>query len=288
MPEGPIVEHPPKGQNPTPDTTPTPNLPRDNANHGDSGVDPNAPVTPEGGVLDDGSGRLLISSQLTPAGAVPSTDSIVALGKSQAMFQLGGGEVTHRDVIVGFDGAGALVQTGGRLTLDSLYLAATGESGALVSLEGGQLLVTRSTPDMPHVIEIGGAGKAELRLAGGTIGEVGSGTGASVVVGSMRAAEGTLRGWGDVRLTGVLSNNGKVIRRKTCNSVAPGAVATDINKEDFADPERVARIRQRVPLGRVGTPDDIAGPVVFFASDAARYVNGASVLVDGGMFVNLQ
>ena len=74
----------------------------------------------------------------------------------------------------------------------------------------------------------------------------------------------------------------------TCNSVAPGGVATDINKEDFADPERVARIRQRVPLGRAGTPDDIAGPVVFLASDAARYVNGASLLVDGGLFVNLQ
>lgn len=74
----------------------------------------------------------------------------------------------------------------------------------------------------------------------------------------------------------------------TCNSVAPGGVATDINKEDFADRKKMERIRQRVPLGRAGTPDDIAGPVVFLASDAARYVNGASVLVDGGMFVNLQ
>ncbi|MEZ4500276.1 MAG: glucose 1-dehydrogenase [Thermomicrobiales bacterium] len=74
----------------------------------------------------------------------------------------------------------------------------------------------------------------------------------------------------------------------TCNSVAPGGVATDINKEDLANPEKLARVRQRVPLGRVGTPDDIAGPVVFLASDAARYVNGASLLVDGGLFVNLQ
>ncbi|MGD9713185.1 MAG: SDR family NAD(P)-dependent oxidoreductase [Thermomicrobiales bacterium] len=74
----------------------------------------------------------------------------------------------------------------------------------------------------------------------------------------------------------------------TCNSVAPGGVATDINKDDFADPEKAARIRQRVPLGRAGTPDDIAGPVVFLASDSARYVNGASLLVDGGLFVNLQ
>ncbi len=74
----------------------------------------------------------------------------------------------------------------------------------------------------------------------------------------------------------------------TCNSVAPGGVATDINKEDFKRPETTERINNRVPLGRVGTPDDIAGPVVFLASDAARYVNGSQLLVDGGMFVNLQ
>ncbi|CAN5771467.1 3-oxoacyl-[acyl-carrier-protein] reductase [soil metagenome] len=74
----------------------------------------------------------------------------------------------------------------------------------------------------------------------------------------------------------------------TCNSVAPGAVATDINKEDFAEPGKLDYLNSRIPLGRPGAPDDIAGPVVFLASDAARYVNGASVLVDGGMFVNLQ
>jgi L-rhamnose 1-dehydrogenase len=74
----------------------------------------------------------------------------------------------------------------------------------------------------------------------------------------------------------------------TCNSVAPGAVATDINKEDFAEPGKVDYLRGRIPVGRVGVPDDIAGPVAFLASDAARYVNGASLLVDGGMFVNLQ
>jgi len=74
----------------------------------------------------------------------------------------------------------------------------------------------------------------------------------------------------------------------TCNSVAPGAVATDINKEDFAEPGKLDHQNSRIPLGRPGAPDDIAGPVVFLASDAARYVNGASLLVDGGMFVNLQ
>ena len=44
----------------------------------------------------------------------------------------------------------------------------------------------------------------------------------------------------------------------------------------------------RVPLGRLGAPEDLAGPAIFLASDMARYVNGAALLVDGGMLVNLQ
>jgi L-rhamnose 1-dehydrogenase len=41
-------------------------------------------------------------------------------------------------------------------------------------------------------------------------------------------------------------------------------------------------------LGRLGQPDDVAGPILFLASDLARYVTGAALLVDGGAFVNLQ
>ena len=74
----------------------------------------------------------------------------------------------------------------------------------------------------------------------------------------------------------------------TCNSVMPGAIATDINREDLSDREKRAYFERRIPVGRLGEPDDIAGPVVFLASDAARYVNGAGLLVDGGLFVNLQ
>jgi L-rhamnose 1-dehydrogenase len=73
-----------------------------------------------------------------------------------------------------------------------------------------------------------------------------------------------------------------------CNSVMPGTIATDINKEDLADPRKRAYMEDRIPLGRLGEPRDVAGCVVFLASDLARYVTGASVLVDGGLFVNLQ
>jgi L-rhamnose 1-dehydrogenase len=74
----------------------------------------------------------------------------------------------------------------------------------------------------------------------------------------------------------------------TCNSIMPGTIATDINKEDLSNPEKRAYMERRIPLGRLGEPADIAGPVAFLASDAARYVNGAGLLVDGGLFVNLQ
>ncbi len=73
-----------------------------------------------------------------------------------------------------------------------------------------------------------------------------------------------------------------------CNSVLPGTILTDINKDDLADAGKRERMAARIPLGRLGQPEDLAGPIVFLASDMARYVTGAALLVDGGAFVNLQ
>ena len=74
----------------------------------------------------------------------------------------------------------------------------------------------------------------------------------------------------------------------TCNSVAPGTIETDINAEDLSDPEKRALMESRTPVGRLGAPEDIGPPVAFLASDEAAYITGASLLVDGGLFVNLQ
>lgn len=73
-----------------------------------------------------------------------------------------------------------------------------------------------------------------------------------------------------------------------CNSVLPGTILTEINREDLADSAKRDRMTRRIPLGRLGEPDDLAGPIIFLASDMARYVTGAALLVDGGAFVNLQ
>lgn len=73
-----------------------------------------------------------------------------------------------------------------------------------------------------------------------------------------------------------------------CNSVLPGTILTDINKDDLADPRKREYMEGRIPLGRLGQPEDIGGAVAFLASDMAAYVTGAALLVDGGAFVNLQ
>lgn len=73
-----------------------------------------------------------------------------------------------------------------------------------------------------------------------------------------------------------------------CNSVLPGTIRTAINEDDLAETKKRDYMESRIPLQRLGAPDDIAGPAVFLASDMARYITGSSLLVDGGALVNLQ
>lgn len=73
-----------------------------------------------------------------------------------------------------------------------------------------------------------------------------------------------------------------------CNALLPGTIRTQLNEEDLADDEKRKYMEGRIPLGRTGVPKDLAGPAVFLASELSGYVNGAQLLVDGGLFVNLQ
>ncbi|SCL34287.1 2-deoxy-D-gluconate 3-dehydrogenase [Micromonospora nigra] len=66
------------------------------------------------------------------------------------------------------------------------------------------------------------------------------------------------------------------------NAIAPGYMATDNTAALRADPDRERAIRDRIPAGRWGDPEDLMGAAVFLASDAARYVHGAVLAVDGG------
>ncbi|MDD7961365.1 2-dehydro-3-deoxy-D-gluconate 5-dehydrogenase KduD [Microbacterium thalli] len=71
----------------------------------------------------------------------------------------------------------------------------------------------------------------------------------------------------------------------TVNAIAPGYMATDNTAPIRADADREASILARIPAGRWGTPADLQGAFVFLASDAAAYVTGAIVPVDGGWLV---
>jgi 2-deoxy-D-gluconate 3-dehydrogenase len=68
----------------------------------------------------------------------------------------------------------------------------------------------------------------------------------------------------------------------TTNAIAPGYMATDNTAALRADEARNQAILERIPAGRWGTPQDLKGAVVFLASDAAAYVNGYTLAVDGG------
>ncbi len=72
-------------------------------------------------------------------------------------------------------------------------------------------------------------------------------------------------------------------RGVTVNCVAPGWVATDMTEEALSDKKTIRKIRDLIPIGRVATPEEIAGPILFLASDLAAHVNGEILNVNGGM-----
>lgn len=71
----------------------------------------------------------------------------------------------------------------------------------------------------------------------------------------------------------------------TVNAVAPGAVDTPLNVKAYT-PEVRATYNDRIPLGRIGSEDEIADVVVFVASEASRYMTGHELVVDGGLVIN--
>lgn len=69
----------------------------------------------------------------------------------------------------------------------------------------------------------------------------------------------------------------------TINNVAPGAIVTPINKALLTDKKKLDELLPKIPLGRLGTTEDVAGLVAFLASDDASYVTGSTFVVDGGL-----
>lgn len=69
----------------------------------------------------------------------------------------------------------------------------------------------------------------------------------------------------------------------TINNVAPGAIATPINKSLLADKPKLDALLAKIPLGRLGTTEEVAGLVAYLASDEAAYITGSTFEIDGGL-----
>jgi len=86
---------------------------------------------------------------------------------------------------------------------------------------------------------------------------------------------------GIVQLTKALANEWAAFGINV-NAIAPGYMQTDVTTALREDPQRNRQITERIPAGRWGTPEDVAGAAVFLASRASDYVHGHVLVVDGG------
>ena len=86
---------------------------------------------------------------------------------------------------------------------------------------------------------------------------------------------------GVAQLTKALSNEWAA-KNINVNAIAPGYMATEMNTAIINDEKRNAAITARIPAKRWGTPEDVKGVVLFLASEASNYINGAIIPVDGG------
>jgi 2-deoxy-D-gluconate 3-dehydrogenase len=142
-------------------------------------------------------------------------------------------------------------------------------------------------PDWQHVIDVNlNSTWAVTRPIGAAM--VGRGAGKIVTIASLLSFQGgvtvpayTASKHAVAGLTKALANEWGAAGVQV-NAIAPGYISTDNTTELRADPAREAAIRDRIPAGRWGRPEDLVGAAVFLASAASDYVNGHVLAVDGG------
>ncbi|MCZ6676618.1 MAG: SDR family oxidoreductase [Candidatus Poribacteria bacterium] len=99
--------------------------------------------------------------------------------------------------------------------------------------------------------------------------------------GGIRASAYAASKGGVAQLTKALANEW-ASKGVNVNAIAPGYIETDMSEALLADPVRAPQLMDRLPAGRFGTPDDLMGAAIFLASEAASYIHGHILTVDGG------
>jgi NAD(P)-dependent dehydrogenase (short-subunit alcohol dehydrogenase family) len=183
-----------------------------------------------------------VACDVTDAGAV--SDRIGALERVDVLVTSAGANIPEPFLDVPPEHLDALLAVNVRGT----FLAAQAAARRMVATGGGAIVTVSS--QMGHV---GAAGR-------------------TVYCATKHAVEGLTKA-----LAVELAPHGIRV-----NAVAPTFVETPMTATFLADPAFRADIERRIPLGRIGRPEDVAAAVVFLASPAARLVTGASLLVDGG------
>jgi NAD(P)-dependent dehydrogenase (short-subunit alcohol dehydrogenase family) len=117
------------------------------------------------------------------------------------------------------------------------------------------------------------------RAGGGSIINISSGAGIAPAPGTSAAYAATK---GGVRIFSKATAVQHAKDNIRCNSVHPGPVDTPMVRGPQTDPARLAELTGRVPLGRLGTSEEIASGVLYLASDESSYVTGSELVIDGG------
>src|SRR5262245_46986220 len=156
--------------------------------------------------------------------------------------------------------------TGGGRALTAEYAEDTWQQVIAVNLTGVWLCMKYEIPQMLH------QGRGTMVNTASAAGLVGT-RGASAYVASKHGVVGLTK-------TAALEYAQQGIR---VNCVCPGWIQTPMTERGLSDPERRARIIASAPTGRVGTPEEVAEAVVWLCSDAASFVTGHAMSVDGGV-----
>ncbi len=124
---------------------------------------------------------------------------------------------------------------------------------------------------LPHIAAAGGGSIVIISSITGLAGSKNIGTYALSKAADFQLARNLAVEWGEHNVT--------------VNCVTPGLVKTDFAKALWDNPKARRYVEQLTPLKRMGNPEDIAGIVVFLASDAARFITGQSIVADGGVTI---